>query len=93
MPKPEPFELTDADKYPYVGSASDQRTVNNSPNVMRHQYRVLTDTEKERMLRIKDMGRLFVEFIELSVPSGRELSIAKTKMEEAVMWAVKGLTG
>jgi hypothetical protein len=89
MPKPEPFELTDADKYLYVDSASDQRTVN---NVMRHQYRVLTDSEKERMMRVKDMGRLFIEFVELSVPNGRMASIAKTKMEEAVMWAVKGLT-
>jgi hypothetical protein len=26
------------------------------------------------------------------VPRGREASIAKTKIEEAVMWAVKGLT-
>ena len=40
MPKPEPFELTDADKFPFIKSESDERTVNNA---MRHQYRVLTD--------------------------------------------------
>ncbi len=36
-----------------VDSTSDQRTVN---NVMRHQYRVLTDTEKAQMQAIKDSG-------------------------------------
>lgn len=34
-----------------VDSTSDQRVVN---NVMRHQYRVLSDAEKAAMLKIKD---------------------------------------
>jgi hypothetical protein len=93
MPKPEPFELTDADKYSHVESASDQRTVNNSSNVMRHQYRVLTADEKAKMVHLKDMGVAFLNAIRDCVPEGREASIAKTKIEEAVMWAVKGLTG
>ena len=41
---------------PTVSSTSDERVVN---NVMRHDYRVLTDTEKARMQRIKDMGLAF----------------------------------
>ena len=72
----------------HVDSTSDQRTVNNT---MRHAYRVLTDEEKASMAKIKDMGAEFHAFIE-SLGQSRELSIAKTKIEEAVMWAVKSVT-
>lgn len=71
-----------------VDSTSDQRTVN---NVMRHQYRVLTDAEKAQMQAIKDKGLELHDLIE-SIGQSRELSVAKTKTEEAVMWAVKHLT-
>jgi hypothetical protein len=69
-------------------STSDERTVN---NVMRHEYRVLSDDEKLAMQRVKDVGILFHELID-SLGSSREVSIAKTKTEEAVMWAVKHIT-
>jgi hypothetical protein len=72
----------------FVESTSDHRTVN---NVMRHQYRVLSDAEKNAMQAIKDKGLELHDLIE-SVGQSRELSIAKTKTEEAVMWAVKHLT-
>ena len=71
-----------------VDSTSDARTVN---NVMRHQYRVLTDAEKQQMQAIKDKGLELHDLIE-SIGASRELSVAKTKTEEAVMWAVKHLT-
>jgi hypothetical protein len=71
-----------------VNSASDARTVN---NVMRHEYRVLDEQEKHRMKEIKDQGLAFVEYLD-HIGSSRELSLAKTKMEEAVMWAVKHIT-
>jgi hypothetical protein len=74
----------------HVDSASDERVVNNT---MRHQYRVLTDDEKKTMSRIKDIGLQLLDDIDAYIPKGREASIAKTKIEEAVMWAVKGLTG
>lgn len=71
-----------------VDSTSDERTVNNT---MRHAYRVLSDTEKESMSRVKDMGLEFHNELS-SLGNSRELSIAKTKIEEAVMWAVKHIT-
>ncbi len=74
-----------------VSSTSDERTVN---NVMRHAYRVLSDDEKSQMQSIKDMGLSFHNLL-TEVGGGlgsRELSIAKTKIEEAVMWAVKHIT-
>lgn len=71
-----------------MNSESNDRVKNNS---VRHQYRVLTDGEKATMVAIKDKGLELLELIE-SVGQSRELSIAKTKTEEAVMWAVKHVT-
>jgi hypothetical protein len=73
---------------PQVDSTSDARTVN---NVMRHGYRVLSDDEKAQMQKMKDEGLALWEFVD-GIGGSRELSIAKTKIEEAVMWAVKHIT-
>jgi hypothetical protein len=72
----------------HVGSSSDERVVN---NVMRHEYRVLSPIEKDQMKEIKDKG---LEFWQLAGALGasREVSLAQTKIEEAVMWAVKSIT-
>lgn len=72
----------------FVDSSSDSRTIN---NVMRHNYRVLTEDEKVLMSIIKDKGLELVELFD-KIGTSRELSIAKTKTEEAVMWAIKHLT-
>ena len=72
-----------------VNSEEDRRTVNNT---MRHQYRVLSDAEKAQMLKIKDKGLELHELIQ-SIGKSRELSLAATKAEESVMWAVKHITG
>jgi hypothetical protein len=76
-----------------LNSASDDRTSNNT---VRHAYRVLSEQEKAQMLSIKNAGREFLELIDVVAIGGRghsrELSIAKTKIEEAVMWAVKHVT-
>lgn len=61
------------------------------PNTMRQTYRVLTDEEKTTMQAIKDQGQAFHDLVE-KVGQSRELSLAKTKIEEAVMWAVKHIT-
>lgn len=71
-----------------VDSKSDDRTANNT---MRHQYRVLNDAEKANMQQVKDMGLAFHDFIG-GLGGSREISLAKTKIEEAVMWAVKHIT-
>jgi hypothetical protein len=72
----------------FVPSTSDQRVTN---NVMRHEYRVLSDDEKLKMKTVKDLGLEFIEMVD-SFGQSREISLAKTKMEEAVFWAVKHLT-
>lgn len=72
----------------HVDSTSDQRTVNNT---MRHAYRTLSEDEKAGMQEVKDMGLAFHDRI-AALGNSREISLAKTKVEEAVMWAVKHIT-
>lgn len=71
-----------------VNSASDDRTVNNA---VRHQYRVLTDEEKQQMLELKDLGAAFIAKCN-EIGKSREMSLAVTNAEQAVMWAVKHVT-
>lgn len=90
MPQ-EPEQLTRNADGAYVSSVSDERTANNT---MRHSYRVLSDGEKAQMQSIKDMGLSFHNLLtEIGQGlSSRELALAKTRIEEAVMWAVKHIT-
>lgn len=73
----------------YVDATSDERTVN---NVMRHEYRVLTDAEKDQMKTVKGMGQAFWDYLD-KLGSSRDLSLAKTYLEDAVMRAVRHITG
>lgn len=71
-----------------IPSQSDDRTANNA---VRHTYRVLSDAEKQSMVRLKDLGAAFIAACD-DVGQSRELSLAKTNAEQAVMWAVKAIT-
>jgi hypothetical protein len=66
-------------------------------NIMRHDYRPLSDLEKGQMLAVKDQGRIFWNLMNKlnQDPCGKpahELEQAKAKIEEAVMWASKYIT-
>lgn len=71
-----------------VAATSNERVGNNT---MRHQYKVLSEAEKESMTLIKDAGLALYEALE-RLGNSRELALAKTKVEEAVMWGVKHIT-
>jgi hypothetical protein len=73
-----------------IDSASDDRTANNA---VRHQYRVLSDAEKAAMVAVKDAGAALLTAFDEHCAPGRETSLARTNAEQAVMWAVKGITG
>ncbi|MGB0928874.1 MAG: DUF7681 family protein [Pikeienuella sp.] len=72
----------------HVDSASDDRTANNA---VRHKYRVLSDAEKQQMVELKDLGAAFLAKCD-EIGGSREMSLAKTNAEQAVMWAVKHVT-
>ena len=69
-------------------SESDNRTANNA---VRHTYRVLTAEEKQEMVDLKDIGAAFIVRCN-QIGASRELSLAITNAEQAVMWAVKHVT-
>lgn len=59
----------------------------------RGEYRELSTYEKSLVRDIKEHAeRLYVLF-NATMQGRREIALAKTKLEEAVMWAVKGVTG
>jgi hypothetical protein len=80
-----------------VDSTSDQRTVNNA---VRHQYRVLTEAEKAQMQQVKDLGAAFIAKLhEIGGTdagserfASRDLALANTHAEDAVMRAVRHIT-
>ena len=69
-------------------------------NVMRMAYRPLTEAEQESMRMIKVLGLQFYNLLhgigstDMATEkfASRELSLAATKIEEAVMWATKHVT-
>lgn len=72
----------------HVDSWSDERLRNNTVS---HQYRILSEVEKKAMEHIKNMGLGTIRAIEANVSSSRESLIAVEKIEEGIMWAIKGL--
>lgn len=70
-------------------STDDARAQDN--NVLRHEYRVLSAEDKAQIGAIKDAGAQFLAAVD-SAGSSREISLARTKIEEAVFWAVKHVT-
>lgn len=64
-------------------------------DTVRQQYRELSENERVDMAAVKEKGADMlrtIETIESRAGPSRATSIAKTKIEEAVMWAVKHIT-
>lgn len=59
-------------------------------NTFRNTYRELTPQEKQRLDSLKYTAQ---SLLDLFPTKSREAALAKTKLEEAVMWAVKGISG
>ncbi len=64
---------------------------------VRTEHRQLTAEEVAAMGAVKAQGQALIDILgqlQARTPAGgREFALAKTKAEEAVMWAVKGITG
>lgn len=80
-----------------IDSTSDARTVNNST---KQNYRILTDAEKRQVDTVKQRGAELISFLHEvggTDPEGdrmasRDLSLAQTHLEDAVMRAVRHIT-
>lgn len=63
-------------------------------DTFRKAYRPLTDAEVERLERIKDAAEVLNDELHSGPQANtREMNIAKTNLEQCVMWAVKAVTG
>lgn len=52
----------------------------------------LNDDQKERVAELREDFHLFLNRIDEMLPNSREKSIVITKLEEACMWAIKGIS-
>ena len=55
------------------------------------EYRELTEAEKAQVAAVKHAASDFFAVLSTAIDS-REKSLSITKLEECVMWAVKGIT-
>jgi hypothetical protein len=70
---------------------TDSASTNGTSDVMRMQYRGLTTEEQQQLTAVKGNAASLYGFLG-TLGNSRELSLAKTKLEEAVMWATKHIT-
>lgn len=60
-------------------------------DIFRKQYLDLTKEQTDLISEIKEKSEYLMTLID-SIGLHREAALAKTKLEECVMWAVKGIT-
>lgn len=60
-------------------------------DVMRMNQTPLTEEQKEMIKEVKDVANGLHDYLS-KFASNREMALAKTKLEECVMWAVKGIS-
>lgn len=66
-------------------------------NIFRTEYRPLSEDEKASVSEIKEAAAKLYDLMEDAIkaspsPAARCIAVAKTNLEQAVMWAVKGIT-
>ena len=63
-------------------------------NIFRQEYKELDSRTKQHVLDVKDKANELFHLFPKNGEKGvnREISLAITKLEETVMWAIKGMT-
>ena len=52
----------------------------------------VNEEKKEKIAEVRESFYLFLASIKEDIPEGREKSLTITKLEEACMWAIKGIS-
>lgn len=60
-------------------------------DVFRQTYTPLSDERKAAVQIVKEKAQELYDLLETQ-PQSREMSLAKTNLEQAIMWAVKSMT-
>lgn len=67
-------------------------------DTFRKEYKPLTEEQKMQMAAVKDQAEALLETFNKIVPAeerserSRCMAIARTNLEQTIMWAVKGIT-
>lgn len=67
-------------------------------DTFRKEYTPLEDEQKQQMVAIKDKAQELLDLFNQAVPTeerserSRCMAVARTNLEQTVMWAVKGIT-
>lgn len=61
-------------------------------DVFRKEYKLLDETQKSRIAQIKTEAEKLHESIDWGIGDKRMIALAKTNLEQAVMWAIKAIT-
>lgn len=63
-------------------------------DTFRKVYTELTEYQKGAVIEVKERAEAIEIYLDAvhTPKNGREIALAKTKLEEAIMWAVKGIT-
>ncbi len=63
-------------------------------DTFRKEYKPLSDDQKEQIKIIKAVAEETEKLFNLATTesNGREMAVAKTHLETAIMWAIKGVT-
>lgn len=61
-------------------------------DVFRKEYKALTELQKASMAEVKDQAQILWDLFDSCPGDPRMKAVAKTNLEQAVMWIVKGIT-
>jgi len=61
-------------------------------DIFRKEYKPLDDSQKLRIDQIKKEAEKLHESIDWAIGDKRMIDLAKTNLEQAVMWAIKAIT-
>jgi hypothetical protein len=61
-------------------------------DVFRKEYKELDESQKSRINQIKNEAQKLHESFDWAIADKRMMALAKTNLEQAVMWAIKSIT-
>lgn len=61
-------------------------------DIFRKEYKPLDESQKSRIEQIKNEAEKLLESFDWAIGDKRMIALAKTNLEQAIMWAIKAIT-